>query len=88
MASSATHTALSNLQAKLAQPGQAQSVAAQLLTGGWLGLALTHGLPFIVDVVKDWVGTSEPTPEDVDAALSGMRKEQPLDLAALGVKDG
>lgn len=85
---SSTHTALANLQAKLAQPGQAQNVAAQLLTGGWLGLALTHGLPFLVDVVKDWTGATEPTPEDVDAALAGMSKEEPLDLAALGVKEG
>lgn len=83
-----THTALANLQAKLAQPGQSSYVATSLLTGGWLSLALTHGLPFIVDLVKDWAGPSDPTPEDVQAALAEMGLEPPLDLGAFGVAEG
>ncbi len=84
----ATHTALANLQAKLKEPGQAQNIAFALATGGWLGIVLQHGLPFIVDTVRDWAGPSEPTPEDVAESLAGMIVEPPLDLSAFGVKEG
>ena len=62
---------------------QPTNLALLLASGNWLGLALQFGVPALIGVIDTWSGSDVPSVAQVEEALGGMRKEDPLNVDEL-----